>query len=239
MEELKLGVIKYSELAKWFGIQPGSLRNKKKQKLEELRNFADFEEVYGGVKITNIKESRYVKNSKKAKELIKNVFDEEWSENGLDTCKNVSNKIYRKYEKDLNLAMTTTYNYTIEARNDLYGKPFESMHCGYTWGKVMSIEDNGEIIYAPFTEEEEDIKKKLLKKYFATDEEKEILIAEMVEAGEINKAEAYDLLCEYKGLNKAGFMSFKAELEKEIGYTVHKITYILRDSEVKALPSAF
>ena len=63
-----------------------------------------------------------------------------------------------------------------------------------------------------------------MKKYFSTDVEKEILVAEMVESGEINKEQAYDLLCEMKNLNRAGFNAFKTELELAIGYPVIKAT---------------
>ena len=45
-----------------------------------------------------------------------------------------------------------------------------------------------------------------MKKHFSTDVEKEIFIAQMVEAGEITKAQAYDALCEMKNLNKKSFI---------------------------------
>ena len=61
----------------------------------------------------------------------------------------------------------------------------------------------------PFTEEENKIKKELMTKYFGTDEEKDILIAQMVDAGEISEAEAYRMMREYRNLNKAGFVAFK------------------------------
>ena len=52
--ELKLGKMSTKELAEWFGISYGAFRNSKEKKLEELKGFASFEEVYGGVNITQI-----------------------------------------------------------------------------------------------------------------------------------------------------------------------------------------
>ena len=37
------------ELSDWMGVKYKTFRNQKRRKLEELRKFCDFEEVYGGV----------------------------------------------------------------------------------------------------------------------------------------------------------------------------------------------
>ena len=83
-----------------------------------------------------------------------------------------------------------------------------------------------------FNEEEEKIKKDLMNKYFSTDAEKEVMVAEMVERGELSKEEAYDTLVEMKHLNAAGFMAFKNELEEKIGSKVLKGTYIEKKPEL-------
>ena len=43
MEELKLGFMDFHELAEWFGISYGTMQNKKKKKLEELNEYANYE----------------------------------------------------------------------------------------------------------------------------------------------------------------------------------------------------
>ena len=90
------------------------------------------------------------------------------------------------------------------------------------WCKMEERE--GEQFFIQFTEEEEQVKKELLKKHFGTNEEKDLLIAEMVTNGEISKEDAYDIMMEYRNLNGKGFMSFLRELEKQIGSKVVKAT---------------
>jgi hypothetical protein len=68
-----------------------------------------------------------------------------------------------------------------------------------------------------------------MKKHFSTDVEKEIFIAEMVEAGEITKEQAYDALCEMKNLNKAGYTGFLKALKAAIGCDVSKATLLYKN----------
>lgn len=237
--KLKIGKMTTKELAQWFGISYGSFRVYKDTKLKELEDYAEFDIIYGGVIITKIKDENmleYVKTHSKSKEIIYNAFDEEWSAEGIDTCSNVALKIYDKHKNELSIAETTAYSYTIAARNELYGRPFVDMgklgSCRYLWVKVTG-EENGVKTLEVFTDEEDKIKKNLMKKYFSTDEEKELMVAEMVERGEITKAEAYDALCEMKNLNAAGFMAFKKELEKAIGLPVLKGTLIEKKAQLE------
>lgn len=61
------------DLADWFGIKPASFRTYKKQKLETLKLFADFEEVgRGKILITKVEEPIFVKGKKK--EYNNNVY---------------------------------------------------------------------------------------------------------------------------------------------------------------------
>lgn len=229
--ELHLGKMTNKELAEWFGIKVQSLKNKKKEKLKELEKYADFEEIYGGVNILKIKiKDEYSKERSLGYQIVRDTFDEEWAESGLDTCSNVSNKIYTKYKDNLPIAANTTYNYTIQVRNEKYGVPFIG-DCFYIWCK-KSVAANGTLIYTEFSEEEKKIKDRLMRKYFSTDVEKEVLVAEMVEGGEISKEQAYDMLCEIKNLNGAGFAAFKSELELEIGCPIVKGTMINRKQEL-------
>lgn len=62
--QLSKGKIKSKDLAQWFGMSYDSYRHKKVDKLEELRLYADFEEIYGGVIIKDIYQSNYIKNMK-------------------------------------------------------------------------------------------------------------------------------------------------------------------------------
>ena len=227
--KLKIGMMKTTELADWFQMSYSTFRKKKKEKLEELKDYAEYDEVYGGVKIKKILNEEYHKKEN-PKEIIYNAFDKEWNKDGLDSCTNVTLRIYRKYEDQLSVAESTVYKYTIAARNEFYGKPFQGGgklgNCRYIWAKVVGTEPDGTKVLELFTEEEEKIKKTLMKKYFSTDAEKEIMIAEMVERGELTKEEAYDTLVRLKHLTSEGFMAFKDKLEKNIGSKIIKGTII-------------
>jgi hypothetical protein len=61
MKELHLGKMNNKELAEWFGITEGSFRTSKKKKLEELKYFANFEEVGKKIEIFEIKDPIYSK----------------------------------------------------------------------------------------------------------------------------------------------------------------------------------
>lgn len=224
--KLKLGKMTTKELAQWFQLSYGSFRTLKAKKLEELKNYAYFEEVYGGVNITAIINDTYNKKDSAIRKIYQQGFEE--LRQPIDTVSNINEKIYDKYNEQLPTLSSAAsgYHYAIEVRNANYGIPFKEIGsrgcCYYIWCKVEQRGD--ELYFIQFTEEEDKIKQELLKKYFGTNEEKDILIAEMVENGEISKAEAYDIMMEYRNLNKQGFMGFLKALEKEIGATVVKAT---------------
>ena len=230
--ELQLGYMSNKQLADWFGIKVASFRAHKDKKLEILKDFADYEMAYGGVKILKIYMPVYEKQSSRNYQIVRDAFEEEWDKSGIDSCANVSDKIMLKHYGELTLTPNSTYIYTLKTRDELYGKPFVNLgkngSCIYLWCKVELSEDNV-YVYTPFTEEEQAIKKQLMKKYFSTDVEKEVLVAEMVDNGEISKSEAYDLLREMKNLNSAGFMAFKTELEDKIGSKITKATLLQRE----------
>lgn len=234
--ELTLGKKTNAELAEWFGISAKSFCNKKKERLEELREYAEFYEEKGKVVITKILNPAaliYIKKSSKSYQTVRDAFDKEWSDNGLDTCKNVSEKIYNKHKNELSIKESTTYQYTISARTELYGKPFVG-NCSYLWCKKF-VTPEGIVIYEELNEEEQAIKRKILKKHFATDEEKDLMIAEMVNSGEITKEEAYDMQCEMRGLNQEGFVSFLRDLESALGCSIVKGTKIEVGNHVQQL----
>lgn len=223
--ELHLGKMTNKELAQWFGISTQTMTRRKKDKLEELKLFAHFEEVYGGVNILEVMEPVYEKKKSKNFQIVELAFDKEWAKNGLDTCSNVALKIKDKHN-ELSIANTTAAKYALQVRNNKYGKPFEG-GCEYLWCKVERLA-NGIAILTEFTEEEIKIKDELMRIYFKGDTEKEIIISQMVQEGELSKDEAYDLLIEIKNLTNTGFLGFKRALESKIGYEVIRGTKIAR-----------
>lgn len=117
--ELRIGFIPNEELAKWFGVAKDTLRKKKKTMLPRLNNFAEYEVVHGGVKITKIYCSTYGAN---AYPRVKELLPEYWSLSGLDTSKRVATKIQDRLDLEgYQYSESTIYQYVCKARNELYG----------------------------------------------------------------------------------------------------------------------
>ena len=211
-----------NDLAEWFQIKPGSFRNTKTKKLEELKKYAEYEIQGSKVLITKVIESKFVK--RKDYSIVKEEFTQVYNKSKIDTASNVSKKIYSKRKSDLSIKPSTTYEYTKEARNELYGKPFVGKGtlgtCRYIWVKKL---DEGK--YERFNDEEEAMYKKLLVKYFKNSDDKGIFVNEMVKNGEITEEEAWQTYKEITNL-EFSFMNFKAEMEEFVGCTIVRATEI-------------
>ena len=211
-----------NDLAEWFQIKPGSFRNTKAKKLEELKKYAEYEIQGAKVLITKVIEPKFIK--KKDYSIVREEFTQVYNESKIDTASNVSKKIYNKRKSDLSIKESTTYEYTREARNELYGKPFIGKGklgtCRYIWVKKL---DEGQ--YERFNDEEEAMYKKLLVKYFKNSDDKGIFVNEMVKHGEITEEEAWQTYKEITNL-EFSFMNFKAEMEEFVGCTIVRATEI-------------
>ena len=221
--ELRVGLMTNSELAEWFGVKPASFRNHKPKKLEELKKYADFELKGTRIYIKEIYGSKvYIKRQDYS--IVKEEFTQVYNKSKIDTASNVSKKIYNKRKNDLTIKESTTYEYTREARNELYGKPFVGKGklgtCRYIWVKKL---DEGK--YERFNDEEEAMYKKLLLKYFKNTDSKAMFVKDMIKRGEVTKEEAWDVYDEIANL-EFGFMNFKAEMEEAIGYPIVRVTEI-------------
>lgn len=209
------------ELAEWFGIKEKSFRDTRAKKLEILKEYAEFENLRGKVNILKIKKPIYTKGSENYK-LIKEKTVEQWNTTGLDTCSLVAEKIKKNYNDKLFISDTTLYSYTCNSKRELWGKAYgsgEIGHCIYELCKEI----NNECI--PFTEEEKNIKSKLLKKYFGNADEKLFFITDMVKKGEIEQEEVGKTLEDMMNLDN-NYMAFKTELEMIIGHTVVRATRV-------------
>ena len=100
MIELTTGKKTGTQLAKWFGISYGSFRNKKSEKLEELKLFAEFYEENGKVVITKVLEPIYQKGMMSVKRKVIEKIDEIWSADGLDSCQRVGEKILETLQEE-------------------------------------------------------------------------------------------------------------------------------------------
>jgi hypothetical protein len=101
-------------------------------------------------------------------------------------------------------------------RNELYGKPMSGIPgtegtCFYVWCKKLP---DGRLAY--LSDEEQEIKTKLLKKYFSTADEKTAMVQTMVENGEISKEEAWQYYSKIINL-PANYSNFMFDFKKQTG----------------------
>ena len=226
---LKLGVMKSQQVAEWMGISYSTFRKKKKEKLEELANFCNFEEIYGGVNIIQIYEYKYSKLGSFSKQMIVKNLPQVWNQDGLDTCKRVGEEI--RLKNNLPIAAETAGKYAGEGRTKWFGKPYDGTagslgKCNYILCKTEGT--GADTKYIRFTQEEQKIKENLMKKYFGSVAEKTVIVKAMVEMGEIKKEQAWDVLEEMTNLNRESYFSFLMELSSLLKCKVVKATDVQR-----------
>ena len=226
---LRLGIMKTQELAEWMGISYSTFKKKKKEKLQELTNFCNFEEVYGGVNIIQIYEYKYNKLGSFSKQTIVKNLPQVWSQDGLDTCKRVGEEI--RLKNNLPIASGTASKYAGVGRTKWFGKPYNDIEgslgrCNYILCKTEG--EGANTRYIRFTQEEEKIKEDLMKKYFGSVAEKTIIVKAMIEMGEIKKEQAWDVLEEMANLNRESYFSFLMELSRLLKCKVTKATNVER-----------
>ena len=119
--ELKLGRMSRKELAEWFNIKPNSYDHSKKQKLDELKFFAEFEEIYGGVVIKSIKIPIYAKQGSRAYNIIKENFGKFWHKSGYDTAARAGSQLWKENEELQSLiSEETAKSYFARVRSEFY-----------------------------------------------------------------------------------------------------------------------
>ena len=151
------GVWLNKDLAEWFEISTKTFSNTKKKRLEELSEYAKFREEKRKIIIEEVYNPVYKKKNNRSFNLVKDSLIELWCPNNLDTCKNVTKKLTKKYDKsELPLEESSLYNYTRASRDELFGKPLKNSRgtlgkCEYEWVKEVDGETN---TYEALTDEE-------------------------------------------------------------------------------------
>lgn len=221
------------EIATWFGLKSGKFSNAKQRekKLQQLKYFANFEQVGNKNKKIFIKEvfqSVYDKKVRNTYQIIKDNYQKYWQDNGkgLDTIERVGEEIYR--DGLVPVAKNTTIAYVGRSKREEYGKNYSvggvKGYSIYSWGK--KVQQGNQIILVPLNKEEEEIKNKLIKKYFGNTTEKQIFVQGMVDNGQITKEQAWSLLEELTDM-KNSFGAFKAEFEMLINNPIGRGTYLI------------
>lgn len=227
MQDLLLeeGFISSQDLAEWFNTSANNFSKHKKDFLEKLKDYCDFENKRGGVEILEVYRPAYIKN--KNYQIVEDNFDKYWPCNRPETCTHVGSLIHQDFEKQLTVKESTTIKHTAQARNVLYGKPVEEDSkglkgtCAYIW--CVKREDGEGYRY--LTTEEEAIKQDLLIKYLGSADEKTALIQMAIDRGEIAEKDGWKEYSKLMQLKRA-FPAFLNAFTRETGCVLVKGTQI-------------
>ena len=224
---LTVGKKTNAEIAKWMNISSTAFYKNKEKKLKLLENFAIFHFEGKNIIIDEVLDEVFKKKSNYQKVFEK--IDENWSKNGLDTCVNVGKKILtqlKKEDSNFSLKESTVIRYTNRGKVELFGKCYSEGlkgKCVYITCKY----ENGN--YEFFTEEENKIRAKLLKKYFGNISEKQLYIKEMIDNGEITEEKAWVELERITNMTSERVSCYYIELSQILNCDIVKATFVLRN----------
>lgn len=112
--------MKNKEIAQWMGITANVFNHNKSKYLEELEEYAIFHLEDKKVIIDEIIDKNFVNKRDKVYREVRKLIPKFWNKKGLDTCSNVSIKIYNA--NNFSLSLETVRKYVLKAKNELYGK---------------------------------------------------------------------------------------------------------------------
>ena len=218
--ELEAGKIyRIKELAEWKGITPGAFSNKRERHLKELEAYCNFEDLgRKGIRILDVKWPIFLG---KAKTIVENDFMEAWQDNP-NSLKNAAHYIYIKNEPVLTVKEQTVYQYTCNVKREWFGIPKKCRgvkgHCNWVYAVVDK--ENGKFRY--LTEEEQEIKNKMIKEFFCdtiTPRQLEEVkgLQESLKLGEITSEEYIQLSEETMHTTAADWEEFDAKFMTAIG----------------------
>ena len=95
--ELKEGIMTNREMAEWFGCSMTTFTRNRPNWVKRLDEYCDYKLVRGGVVISNIRLSCYIKN--KNYKIVQDNFSKYWKSGQLDTARHVGQQIYGDYSK--------------------------------------------------------------------------------------------------------------------------------------------
>lgn len=218
--QLQLGKMSTQNLAAWFGVSQGRFRNASSKFYEKLKDFCDYEKVYGGI---IIKEIYYDTFDKKMQERnndisIKEVARCQKYQNGLGTTCGMA----RRFSRDKFFTSEgTAIRRLTETLLPLFGVTSESFSRGeigrrdYVWGIKLDNYNH----YRLLTEEENKRFNKIIASCYMDSPEKirqEMLLRDALRDKEITSDEYFEQLdrlgldtfkdCIFKFRDETGFM---------------------------------
>lgn len=213
--ELKIGHMKNKEIAQWMGITANVFNHNKSKYLKELEEYAIFHLEDKKVIIDEIIDKNFVNKKDKVYKEVRKLVPKFWDKKGLDTCSNVSVKIYNA--NNFSLSLETIRKYVLKAKNELYGKIEKGRK--FAIGKIgnskyiyckKDIETNE---YELFTKEEENKIKEIRNKYFGDANKAQDIVNDMIYNEEIDEKEGITVLNYMTKWTKDKFINYKSEIE--------------------------
>lgn len=235
--ELRLGKMTSREIAAWMDISYNTYRTRKQKYLTQLKEFARYREVYGGVEILEIYLPTYVKNLNTDVaiyfEQVKNATDNLTSLSGMAEALVQTDEFYgtsvETMRQRMRKAGETAFGVTDEeGSRGIYGSR------EYIWCVKLNDRPNH---YRCLTAEEEKIFNDLIKAVYSSDVErikKIMLLEETFKTSKMTKEEYFE---KKDRMNLNCFAEVLGYFLKETGYQIVRATH--HDIDPKYLDSAF
>lgn len=166
MLELRLGKLTTKELADWFGISYGTFRNNKTKKFEDLKNYCEFDEVYGGIIIKEIYFSRYDKGYSKDDEVY--LREVKASNEHISTISGIARKLKTEDKDYKDLSESQIKRRMTKAGVRTFGVTSNFIEKGRygTREYVWAIKEDDFNKYRHLTKEEDEIFSKLILDFY-------------------------------------------------------------------------
>ena len=226
--QLKLGKMTSAELADWFNITSSTYTHNRKKKLKELKIFADFKEIYGGVEITKVKIPIYAKKGSRAYNIIRDNFSNAWHASGYDTAARVGSQIWGENpELQDMISESTAKAYTARVRTEFYGRVYKKEQGSLGWCKYAYVVSNEWEEAILLTDEQSAQVSELIHKIYTN--EQEPYMYEAFCGGQITEEEYNEFQEDWR--NKAGerYKKFIMELAELLGFYPTKVTQIIKE----------
>ena len=217
-----------SELADWFGIAYSTYRSQKKKRLEELKGFCDYEEVYGGVIIKEVYFDEYYKYQDDENRVLKVINDKYFNTDGqgiaydeLNSISGIAKVLQKQYPKDYgNKAFRVIERRVSRVMKKCFGvitkeNPLAQGGIGvreYVWAVKLEGDNN----YRYKTREEDELFKEIIKAAYAENakeriEEEELLKDAMRERISLGEEVSF---ADYENARRRGkyYVDFKSEV---------------------------
>ena len=217
-----------SELADWFGIAYSTYRSQKKKRLEELKGFCDYDEVYGGIIIKEVYFDEYYKYQDDENRVLKVINDKYFNTDGqgtaydeLNSISGIAKVLQKQYQKDYgNKAFRVIERRVSRVMKKCFGvitkeNPLAQGGIGvreYVWAVKLEGDNN----YRYKTREEDELFKEIIKVAYAENakeriEEEELLKDAMRERISLGEEVSF---ADYENARRRGkyYVDFKSEV---------------------------